>query len=84
VWLGSLLAFGAVCSETAYPLLGKRLTADLSPLAIAVLAAVLAAALFLPFAALQSVGFDWSAPGWTDWARWRGGVPGPWAWGRSL
>ena len=68
VWVGSLLVFGAVCCEAVYTLLGKRLTADLSPLAIAVWAAVGAAVLFAPFAVVQGVGFDWTAPGWSDWA----------------
>ncbi len=42
LWLGTLLVFGAVCGEAAYTLLGKRLTADLSPLAVATLAGLLA------------------------------------------
>lgn len=67
VWLGSLLVFGAVCCEAAYTLLGKRLTADLSPLAIAAIASVLAGVLFAPIAAVQSAGFSWSAPSFGDW-----------------
>ena len=65
--LGSLLVFGAVCCEATYTLLGKRLTADLSPLAVAVWAAVGAAVLFAPFAVWQAARFDWSRPGWSDW-----------------
>lgn len=67
VLLGSLLVFGAVCCEAAYTLLGKRLTAELTPVAIATAAAVVAGALFLPVAVWQSVAFDWSSPGATDW-----------------
>ena len=67
VWVGSLLVFGAVCCEAAYSLMGKRLTADLSPLAIASLAAVLAGVLFAPIAVAQAVGFDWSQPAAGDW-----------------
>lgn len=79
VWLGSLLVFGAVCCEAAYSLLGKRLTADLTPLGIATLAAILAGVLFAPIAAVQGAGFDWSKPVWTDWvavAFWGAGTMG--------
>ncbi|HEU4913628.1 MAG TPA: DMT family transporter [Actinomycetes bacterium] len=67
LWVGSLLVLGAVCSEAAYTLLGKRLTADLSPVQIASVAAVLSLLIFLPWAIVQAVGFDWSGPAWTDW-----------------
>lgn len=67
VWVGSLLVFGAVCCEAAYSLLGKRLTADLSPLAIVSLAAVLAGLLFAPIAVAQGAGYDWSRPTTGDW-----------------
>lgn len=67
VWAGSVLVFGAVCCEAAYTLLGKRLTTDLSPLAIAVWAAVGAGVAFTPFAVVQAAGFDWSQPRWSDW-----------------
>jgi len=39
LWLGSLLVFAAVCCEAAYTLLGKRLTADLTPVQIAAIVA---------------------------------------------
>jgi drug/metabolite transporter (DMT)-like permease len=65
--LGSLLVFCAVCCEAAYTLLGKRLTADLSPVAIAVWAAVGAAVLFAPFAVVQGSRFDWSTPSPGEW-----------------
>lgn len=68
VWIGTLLVFGAVCCEAAYTLLGKRLTADLSPLAIAAVASVLAGVLFAPVAAVQSADFSWSGPSPSDWA----------------
>jgi len=74
--LGSLLVFGAVCCEAAYTLLGKRLTADLSPVAIATWAAVGAGVLFAPFAVMQGISFDWSAPTSGDWTAivWWGGA----------
>ncbi|WP_239163517.1 DMT family transporter [Paractinoplanes rishiriensis] len=67
VWLGSLLVFGAVCCEATYTLLGKKLTANLSPQTIAVWAAAGAALLFAPFAVVQAIDFDWSRPAATDW-----------------
>lgn len=79
LWLGSLLVFGAVCCEAAYTLLGKRLSADLSPVAIASLAAVLAGVLFAPLALAELRGFDWSQPTWGDWlavAWWGAGTMG--------
>lgn len=68
VWAGTALVFGAICAEAAYTLLGKTLTADLSPLQITTVAAVLAGVLFLPFAAFQAVGFDWTGPTAREWA----------------
>lgn len=67
IWLGSALVFGAVCCEAAYTLLGKKLTADLSPIAIAVWAAAGAAVLFAPFAVWEATRFDWAAPSAGSW-----------------
>ena len=72
VLLGTLLVFGAVCGEAAYTLLGKRVTADFSPITVAAIAAVLASMLFAPFAIAQLSEFqpattaasDWVALGW--------------------
>ena len=68
VVLGTLLVFGAVCGEAAYTLLGKRLTADLSPVSIAAIASVLATILFAPFAAAQLSELEPSTAAATDWA----------------
>lgn len=70
--LGTLLVFGAVCGEAAYTLLGKRLTADFSPVSIAAIAAVLATIMFAPFAlaeiseldAAQVTAGEWVALAW--------------------
>lgn len=72
VWLGSLLVFAAVCCEASYTLLGKVATADVEPLQIAALSALLAGVLLLPgmlwqgstidFAAIPPAG--WAAVGW--------------------
>jgi drug/metabolite transporter (DMT)-like permease len=66
VWLGSLLVFAAVCCEAAYTLLGKRLGDDLSPVRIAMLAAVIAGLVLAPVATAQASGFDWGGPGWAS------------------
>lgn len=66
-WLGSALVFGAVCCEATYTLLGKKLTAALTPLAISAVAAVGAGLLFAPFAVAEAVSFDWGAPSLGDW-----------------
>jgi drug/metabolite transporter (DMT)-like permease len=89
LWLGTLLVFGAVCGEASYTLLGKKLTADLRPLTVAALAAVLAAVLFLPLAAWQAIDFDWSSPDAGDWAAlgwWGAGTMGlgSWLWYRGV
>ncbi len=67
VVLGSALVFGAVVCEACYTLMGKRLTADLSPLAIVTAAATLALVLFLPLAAWEALSFDWSTPTPGQW-----------------
>ncbi|MCF7220727.1 DMT family transporter [Marilutibacter chinensis] len=70
--VGMLLVFGAVCSEAAYTLLGKRASEHARPVTIAGLAAIIATLLFLPFAIHQWPDFeagramprDWIALGW--------------------
>ncbi len=59
--LGSALVFGAVCGEAAYTLIGKRLTADISPLTIAALAAALASLLFAVPAVLEISEVQWDS-----------------------
>jgi drug/metabolite transporter (DMT)-like permease len=67
VLLGSVLVFGAVCGEAAYTLLGKQMSADVGPLAIAALAALVATALFAPFALWQWREFHAGDPTWGQW-----------------
>lgn len=70
--LGMLLVFGAVCGEAGYTLLGKRASEHARPVTVAGLAAIIATALFLPFALYQWPDFDagrtmprdWIALGW--------------------
>jgi drug/metabolite transporter (DMT)-like permease len=89
VVLGSALVFGAVCCEAAYSLMGKRLTASLSPLTLVVAAASLAFVAFLPLAVWDAVGFDWSKPTGGEWvavAWWGAGTMalGSWLWFRGM
>lgn len=67
VLLGTVLVFGAVCGEATYTLLGKRLTAELSAIAVAAIAAVLATVLFAPFAVAQASEFDAGAVEASEW-----------------
>jgi drug/metabolite transporter (DMT)-like permease len=75
VVVGSLLVFAAVCCEATYTLVGMRLSADLDPLSLTLLAAVVAVVAFLPLALWDLAGFDWSAPTAREWfgALWWGG-----------
>lgn len=65
--VGTLLIFGAVCGEAAYTLLGKRVTADLSPVSVAAIAAVFATLLFAPFVAADLSELDAAAAEPSDW-----------------
>lgn len=67
VLLGSLLVFGAVCGEAAYTLLGKRLSADLSPMQIGLVAAAMATVLFAIPAAGELGSLDVDRVTATDW-----------------
>lgn len=67
VVLGSVLVFAAVCCETTYTLVGKRLGADLDPMSLTLLAAVVAVVGFAPLAVWDLSRFDWSAPITTEW-----------------
>ena len=65
--LGVALVFGAVCGEASYTLIGKRLTADLSPLAVSAIAASAAMVLFAVPAAVQVGDVEWRSVAATDW-----------------
>lgn len=65
--IGTLLIFGAVCSEAAYTLLGKKASDHVSPIMITALASAIAALLFLPLALPQLNSFEMGNIEWTDW-----------------
>lgn len=67
VLLGSALVFGAVIGEAAYTLLGKRVTANISPPVVAAIAAAMAFALFAPLAVSDLAGFDAATPSASEW-----------------
>lgn len=68
VVVGSLLVFAAVCCEATYTLVGMRLSADLDPMSLTLVAAMVAIIGFAPLAIWDLTGFDWSAPTGTEWA----------------
>lgn len=67
VLLGSLLIFGAVCSEAGYTLFGKVATTNLSPVIITAVTAALAIPLFLPFAIYELATGNLTGITLTDW-----------------
>lgn len=74
VVVGSLLVFAAVCCEATYTLVGMQLSADLDPMSLTLVAAVVAIVGFAPLAIWDLVGFDWAAPTTGQWigAAWWG------------
>lgn len=60
-WLGNLLVFGAVLCESAYTVIGKKLTGLLSPKRISSLINLWGLTLMTPFGFYLALGFDFSA-----------------------
>lgn len=65
--LGSLLVFAAVCSQTAYSLIGKRVMVDVRPVVVLPLAVWVAVALFAVPGTIQALRFDFSGPTLNEW-----------------
>lgn len=65
--VGSLLVFAAVCCEATYTLVGMQLSADLDPMSLTLIAAIVAVVGFAPLAIWDLVGFDWAAPSTSEW-----------------
>lgn len=83
--LGSALVFGAVCCEASYSLMGKRLTAQLSPLTITATATIVATIVSPPPALWDATSIAWSDVTVRQWlavAWWGAGsmALGSWLW----
>ncbi|MBC7502109.1 MAG: DMT family transporter [Herminiimonas sp.] len=59
-WLGNLLVFGAVLCEAAYAVIGKKLTAVLSPKRISAIINLWGFVLMTPFGLYVAIGFDFA------------------------
>jgi uncharacterized membrane protein len=87
--VGSVLVFGAVCSEATYTLVAKRLASDIDAVSLTFLAAAIATVATLPWALFDGLGFDWYRPSLGDWVAvvwWGAGTMalGSWLWFRGL
>ncbi len=66
--LGNALVFACVCCEAVYVILGKRLTASLSPLRISALINLVGLLLMTPLGLWQARQVDFGAVSAADWA----------------
>ncbi len=66
-WLGNLLLVGAVTCEATYVVIGKRLTANLSPKRISALINLWGLALVTPLGLWQALRFDFGAVAAGSW-----------------
>ena len=66
-WVGNLLLFGAVLCESAYAVIGKKLTASLSPKRISALINAWGFALITPFGIYFALRFDFSSVPASNW-----------------
>jgi len=66
-WLGNLLVFGAVLCEGLYAVIGKKLTASLSPKRISAIINLWGFALMTPMGLYLASGFDFGAVGAGSW-----------------
>jgi drug/metabolite transporter (DMT)-like permease len=67
-WLGNLLLFGAVLCESAYAVIGKKLTGALGPKRITALINLWGFALVTPFGAYAALHFDFAGVQPGSWA----------------
>ncbi len=67
VWLGNLLLFGAVVCEAAYAVIGKKLTASLSPKRISAVINLWGFVLMMPFGIYIALDFDFRGVGFEMW-----------------
>lgn len=67
-WWGYALLLGAVACEASYVVIGKRLTAQVSPRRISALINLWGLALVMPFGVWQALSFDFGAVHSATWA----------------
>lgn len=67
VWLGNVLVFAAVLCEAAYAVIGKKLTAVLSPKRISAIINLWGLILMTPFGLYAAWHFDFTAVAWPMW-----------------
>jgi drug/metabolite transporter (DMT)-like permease len=66
-WLGNLLLFGAVLCEAAYAVIGKKLTAALSPKRISALINAWGFAMMTPFGIYKAWSFNFHSVTFSSW-----------------
>ncbi|MEK5500251.1 DMT family transporter [Bacillus sp. FSL M8-0168] len=66
--IGNLLIAAAVVGEAMFTLLAKLLSPHISALAIATFVSLFGFLFFLPFAVIEALSFDFTAPGLLDWS----------------
>ncbi len=66
-WLGNLLLVGAVICEASYVVIGKSLSARMTPRRISAVVNLWGLALVTPFGIAQALSFDWSAVSMSIW-----------------
>ncbi len=65
--IGTFLVFAAVCSQTAYSLIGKRVMQNRSPAVVLSLAVWIAVLLFAVPGVIQARSFDFAGPTLNEW-----------------
>lgn len=65
--VGSLLVFAAVCSQTAYSLVGKRVLNEVRPTVVLPLAVWIAVLIFAVPGLYQALSFDFAKPDFNQW-----------------
>jgi drug/metabolite transporter (DMT)-like permease len=65
---GNLMVLGAVCCESLYVILSRRLTQTLPAIDICAYTHTIGLLLMLPLGATSFVGFEWHSVSWSTWA----------------
>jgi drug/metabolite transporter (DMT)-like permease len=88
-WLGYALLVGAVVCEASYVVIGKRLTAKMSPRRISALINLWGLVLITPFGLVQAWSFDFAAVAAPTWVllvfySWAASIVTVWLWMKGL